>query len=373
MRAGGPACTAVAGWSAPCSPSPSPLPQSPSSRTSAVSPFPTSARPEAQEHFLRGVAILHSFGWKQAIAEFQARAEDRAGFRPGVLGRDALLQPPSERRAWTRKKPREVLARLGAIERSASGEGADARARRDSSRRRGAWGAKDDWRARRVAYMDEMARLYKEFPDDDEVKTFYALSILSGARALEDDDFPAWRSRRALWRWTCSSETETIRVRRTTSSMPSTIRSTRLSRSRLRMSTRTSPRRFRTLSTCRRTSTSSTGCGRRCRTRTCARTRWRRSSGKQGERAGDMSHSVDWGQYGFLQKGDYAGARERIEGVRVKWSRPRRSSASSARSRSSKRPLYHRERGVEGAGGGRGRLGRGDPRERNERGEHGRH
>ncbi len=34
--------------------------------------FQTSGPPEAQVHFLRGVAILHSFGWKQAIAEFQA-------------------------------------------------------------------------------------------------------------------------------------------------------------------------------------------------------------------------------------------------------------------------------------------------------------
>ena len=34
--------------------------------------FPTSATGEAQQHFLRGVAILHSFGWKQAIEQFQA-------------------------------------------------------------------------------------------------------------------------------------------------------------------------------------------------------------------------------------------------------------------------------------------------------------
>jgi hypothetical protein len=31
-----------------------------------------------------------------------------------------------------------------------------------------------------------------------------------------------------------------------------------------------------------------------------------------GDVPGDMSHSGDWGQYGFLQLGDYAGARERI-------------------------------------------------------------
>ncbi len=37
--------------------------------------FPTSATGEAQEHFLRGVAILHSFGWKQAREQFQAAQE----------------------------------------------------------------------------------------------------------------------------------------------------------------------------------------------------------------------------------------------------------------------------------------------------------
>ena len=35
--------------------------------------FPTSAQSAAaQQHFIRGVAILHSFGWEQAIEQFQA-------------------------------------------------------------------------------------------------------------------------------------------------------------------------------------------------------------------------------------------------------------------------------------------------------------
>ena len=34
--------------------------------------FPTSANGEMQQHFLRGVATLHSFGWNQAIEQFQA-------------------------------------------------------------------------------------------------------------------------------------------------------------------------------------------------------------------------------------------------------------------------------------------------------------
>ena len=42
--------------------------------------FPTSAKPDAQRHFLRGVAILHSFGWKQAIAEFHAAQKAQPDF-----------------------------------------------------------------------------------------------------------------------------------------------------------------------------------------------------------------------------------------------------------------------------------------------------
>src|SRR5690606_41428634 len=51
------------------------------------------------------------------------------------------------------------------------------------------WAEGSDWRARRVAYMRAMERLHQRFPDDDEVTTFYALALLSGARALDDDSF----------------------------------------------------------------------------------------------------------------------------------------------------------------------------------------
>ena len=37
--------------------------------------FPNSGSAEAQQYFLRGVAILHSFGWKQAIEQFQNAQE----------------------------------------------------------------------------------------------------------------------------------------------------------------------------------------------------------------------------------------------------------------------------------------------------------
>ena len=34
--------------------------------------FENSGAPAAQDNFLRGVATLHSFGWKQSIAQFKA-------------------------------------------------------------------------------------------------------------------------------------------------------------------------------------------------------------------------------------------------------------------------------------------------------------
>ena len=50
--------------------------------------FPTSTESaRAQAHFERGATILHSFGWKQAITEFQA-AQER------ILSQVSTLQVP---------------------------------------------------------------------------------------------------------------------------------------------------------------------------------------------------------------------------------------------------------------------------------------
>ena len=48
--------------------------------------FPTSASPEAQQRFLRGVAILHSFGWLQAIEQFHAAQEIDPDFAMAYWG-----------------------------------------------------------------------------------------------------------------------------------------------------------------------------------------------------------------------------------------------------------------------------------------------
>ena len=147
--------------------------------------FPTSATAKAQKSFLRGVAILHSFGWKQAISEFQTAQELDPDFALAYWGETLCYNHPlqNERDA---DSPRRVLERLGPTRE-------ERLAKAPTERERGLLGAVEslwgegEWRERRVLYMDAMSQLYERYPDDDEIATFYALSMLSGARALRDD------------------------------------------------------------------------------------------------------------------------------------------------------------------------------------------
>ena len=56
--------------------------------------FSTSGSPEAQEHFLRGVGILYSFGWKQAIEQFQAAQELEPDFAMAYWGESLCYNHP---------------------------------------------------------------------------------------------------------------------------------------------------------------------------------------------------------------------------------------------------------------------------------------
>ena len=147
--------------------------------------FPTSATGEAQQHFLRGVAILHSFGWKQAIEQFRAAQASDPDFALAYWGESLSYNHPLMPEA-NAESPREALARLGATREERLAKAPTPRERGLLAAVERLWG-EGSWRERRVAYMDAMEELYGEYPSDDEIATFYALSMLSGARALGDD------------------------------------------------------------------------------------------------------------------------------------------------------------------------------------------
>ena len=151
--------------------------------------FPTSARSEdAQRHFLRGVAILHSFGWKQAIEQFQAAQAAEPGFAMAYWGETLSYNHPlfGGGRGLDEENPRAVLARLGPHRAARAAKAPTDREQGFLEAVEVLWGEEGTYDERRVAYMEAMGRLYDRYPDDHEVATFYALSMLAGSRALGD-------------------------------------------------------------------------------------------------------------------------------------------------------------------------------------------
>ena len=123
--------------------------------------FPTSARsPAAQRHFLRGVAILHSFGWKQAIEQFQAAQQLEPDFAMAYWGETLCYNHPLFGSPPDDAGPRTVLKRLGPTR-------AGWLAKAPTNREKGfldavetLWGD-GEYDDRRVAYMNAMQRLYE--------------------------------------------------------------------------------------------------------------------------------------------------------------------------------------------------------------------
>jgi tetratricopeptide (TPR) repeat protein len=148
--------------------------------------FPTSGSPEAQEHFLRGAGILYSFGWKQAIEQFQAAQQLEPDFAMAYWGESLCYNHPLMAEQ-DRDNPVKVLLRLGATREERV-------AKAPTAKEKGYVGAVDALfmgegspTERRIAYMEAMRRLHQSFPEDQEVATFYSLALLSAAGPMGDE------------------------------------------------------------------------------------------------------------------------------------------------------------------------------------------
>ena len=150
--------------------------------------FPTSTKsPEAQARFLRGAALLHSFGWKQAITEFQAAQKLDPDFAMACWGESLCYNHPLLGNQDL-DSPRAVLKRLGAT----LGERL---AKAPTDREKGflqavetLWG-EGDVAERKIGYMEAMRRLYEKHPKDDEVASHYALATIAAVRPSGDTTF----------------------------------------------------------------------------------------------------------------------------------------------------------------------------------------
>jgi tetratricopeptide (TPR) repeat protein len=273
--------------------------------------FPTSGSPAAQQHFLRAVAILHSFGWKQAIAEFKLAQQAQPDFAMAYWGETLCYNHPlmAEQDA---KNPRAVLARLGPNKDARLAKAPTAREKGFLSAVEALWAEEGDWRKRRVDYMNAMERLHAQFPSDDEVTTFYAVSLLSGARALDDNTF----------RYEIKAGALAMDVVERNPKHPGATHyiihafddpvHAPLALKAARMYATIAP----AVSHAVHMPTHifiqhgmwNEVASQNVRAFQIAKDLW-----EPGDAPGDMAHSGDWGQYGFLQLGDYAGARARME------------------------------------------------------------
>jgi tetratricopeptide (TPR) repeat protein len=137
--------------------------------------FPTStASKEAQEHFVRGVAALHSFWYEEARGEFQAASRLDPDFMLALWGEAMTFNHP----LWAEQdtdSARAVVKKFRDLPKLTPRE----RAFLDAVKLLYGDG---DKLARDVAYADAMSKLYRDNPNDLEAASFYALSLLGTVR-----------------------------------------------------------------------------------------------------------------------------------------------------------------------------------------------
>ena len=272
--------------------------------------FPTSGSAAAQPHFLRGVAILHSFGWKQAIEEFQLAQKAQPDFAMAYWGETLCYNHPlNSQMDFT--EPRKVLARLGPDRAARLAKAATDREKGFLNAVEELWGEGDS-RQRRLNYMAAMERLHNQYPNDDEVTTFYSLSILSASAAVDD----------RTSRMNVKAAALAMDVFKRNPNHPGAVHyiihafddpiHAPLALEAAKVYAKIVP----AVSHAVHMPTHifiqhgmwNEVANQNIRAYNVGKELWR-----PGDVPGDMSHSGDWGQYGFLQLGDYAGARERIQ------------------------------------------------------------
>ena len=138
--------------------------------------FPNSGAPAAQAEFVRGVAWLHSFGYEDAIDHFRAAQKIDPTFVLAYWGEAMCFNQP----LWFGEEPekaRAVLAKLGPTRQARAAKAKTPREAMYLAAVEELWG-RGPKGTRDRAYSDAMAALVAKFPQDDEAKAFYALSLL---------------------------------------------------------------------------------------------------------------------------------------------------------------------------------------------------
>ena len=136
--------------------------------------FPTSGSKEAQQHFIRGVAALHSFWYTEAIDSFQKSTKADPNFAMGYWGEAMTHNAP----LWERQDSKSAKAALSKI----SDLSELTQREQDYIQAVQILYGEGEKLTRDKAYSNAMRGVYIKYPNDLEAACFCSLSLLGVAR-----------------------------------------------------------------------------------------------------------------------------------------------------------------------------------------------
>jgi tetratricopeptide (TPR) repeat protein len=139
--------------------------------------FPTSGSKAAQPAFLRGVAALHSFWYEEALEAFREATKADPDFAMGYWGEAMAHNHPLWGEQDT-EAARKVIGKIRDTGRLTARESAYLNALK-------ALYGEGEGAARNLAYAAAMEKIYREYPDDLEAASFYALALLGAVGPAE--------------------------------------------------------------------------------------------------------------------------------------------------------------------------------------------
>jgi tetratricopeptide (TPR) repeat protein len=146
--------------------------------------FPTSGSAAAQERFLRGALLLHSFEYDDAAEQFQEAQKLAPGFAMAYWGEAMTYNHP----LWMEQdadSARKVLERLAPSRDARLAKAPTEREKMYLDAVETLYGPGDRASNDR-AYAEAMRRLHEKFPDDENAAAFYALALLGTCEGKRD-------------------------------------------------------------------------------------------------------------------------------------------------------------------------------------------
>ncbi|MGA7792182.1 MAG: hypothetical protein WCA19_04030 [Candidatus Acidiferrales bacterium] len=143
--------------------------------------FPTSGSAAAQPSFIEGVKELHSFQFDEAALAFQKAEQLDPNFAMAYWGEAMSHNHP----LWAEVDVDKAKGALVKLAPTLDARLAKARTPKEKSYLQAVdqlFYSPGDKLARDIAYSKAMSKMYAEWPDDQEVDVFYALSILGTIR-----------------------------------------------------------------------------------------------------------------------------------------------------------------------------------------------